>query len=155
MLLLDPFGKYGIICTCACMFRSFYLSVLAAGKTSPNSTMKYWEKVWNFVKVNNEDTRGMSMFLNILILLRSFWRIQVFVNLFQHLSFHNLFHLVHCKVYDERVQANLVKSTKLWGAQCSPQLAFRSTDFVTRKPNFSSPALNLLQPFTFDSTSVI
>ena len=37
MLLLDPFGKYGIICTCACMFRSFYLSVatlIFAGRRS-------------------------------------------------------------------------------------------------------------------------
>ena len=107
MLYFDMFGQYGIICTCACMFRNFYLSVLgsllvhAAGNTFPNSTMKYYEKLWNFFEVNKEDTNGTSVFLKISMSLRSFWWKKLYVNLFQHLSFHNLFHLVHGVVHDE------------------------------------------------------
>ena len=107
MLYLDLFGKYDITCTRAYMFCNFYLSVFwsvlvnAASNTSPNSKTKYQEKVWNLFKVNNEDIRGTSKFLNISMSMRLFWWIQLYLNLFQHLSFHNLFRLVHGEVQDE------------------------------------------------------
>ena len=41
------------------------------------------------------------MFVNVPMSLRLFWWIQLYVNLFQHFYFHNLFHLVHSKVFDE------------------------------------------------------
>ena len=41
------------------------------------------------------------MFLNVSMSMRSFWWIQLHINLFQHLSFHNIFHLVHGKLHDE------------------------------------------------------
>ena len=45
--------------------------VNADGNTYPNSTMKYFKKRYLF-KVNNEDTRGTSMFLNVSMSMRSF-----------------------------------------------------------------------------------
>ena len=80
-----------------CMFRNFYLPVLrsllakVAANTFPNSTMKYKEKVWHLFKVINEDTRECQ----------SGRSVQLYLNLFQHLSFHSLFHLVHGEVHDE------------------------------------------------------
>ena len=61
----------------------------------------------------------------------------------RNLSFHNLFHLVHNKVYDEANTCTLKKmsrSTKLRGAQSSSKLGLRSKDF--RAPeNLIFPAL--------------
>ena len=126
------------------MFNNFYLSVLwsllvnAVSNTSSNSARKYWEKMWNLFKGNSEDTRGMSMFLNASMSMRLFWWIQLYLNLCQHLSFQNLFHLVHCKVQN---QVNMTRSTKLWVAQHSPEFAFRIIDFCV--PKFSCPDLVL------------
>ena len=134
------------------MFRNFYVSALssplvnAAGNTFPNPTMKYQEKVWNLVKVNNEDTRGMSVFLNASMSMWSFWWIQLYVNYFQHLSFQ-----IYVIWHDDtmrwtRVPPNVTRSTKLWGVQCSPEPAFRSTDFrVPAKLIF--PALKIPEFF--------
>ena len=71
------------------------------------------------------------MFLNAYMSLRSFWWIQLYVNLFEHLSFHNLFHLGHDEVHDEAnmCTSKVTRSTKLRGAQRSFELTFRSTDF--------------------------
>ena len=71
------------------------------------------------------------MFLNVSVSMRSFWWVQLYVNLFQHLSFHNLFHLMHgeLQMRRTRVPSNVTRSTKLKGAQRSSELAFRSTDF--------------------------
>ena len=65
-------------------------------------------------QVNNEDTRGTSMFLNVSMSMRLFWWIQLYLDLFQHLSFHNLFHFVHGDVHDE---ANMVYLLTPQGAQ--------------------------------------
>ena len=93
--------------------------------------MKYYEKVGNLFKVNNEDTRGTSMFLNVSVSVRLFWWIQLYLNLFQHLSFHDLFHLVHSEVHNKGtcVPPNVTRSTKLQQAKHSAELLFRSMDF--------------------------
>ena len=116
--------------------------VNAAGITSPNSTMKYQQKVWNLSKVNDEDTRGTSMFRNVSISMWSFWRIQMYANLFQHLSFHNLFYLNHSEVRNgaKYVLPKVTRSTKLQGTQRFPELGFRRTDFRVPE-NLISPAL--------------
>ena len=54
----------------------------------------------NLVKVNNEDTRGTSVFVNVSMCMLYYW-IQQYFNLFQHLFFHSLFHLGHGEVHDE------------------------------------------------------
>ena len=46
--------------------------------------------------------RGMTMFLNVSVSMRSFSRIQLYVNLFQYLSLHNVFYLVYAKLYNEQ-----------------------------------------------------
>ena len=53
------------------------------------------------------------MFLNVSMSMRSFWWIQLYLHFFQHLSFHNLFHLVHGEVHYE---ANMYLQTSQ-GAQ--------------------------------------
>ena len=59
---------------------------------------------------------------------------------------HNLFHLVHGEVHKRQtcVHPKLTRSTKLWGAQCSPDIAFRSRLSCTRKTNFSSSGNRLI-----------
>ena len=58
-----------------------------------------------FPKFNNEKLRKtgifskLTMILNVSLSLRLFWWMQLYLNLFQHLSFHNLFHLVHGEVH--------------------------------------------------------
>ena len=88
------------------ILHNFYLSsfwsllVKAAGNNSPNSIMKYLEKVRNLFR-EQWRTRGTSMFLKVSMSMMSFWSTQLYLNLFQHLSSHNLFHLVHGEVHDE------------------------------------------------------
>ena len=48
------------------------------------------------------------MFLNVSMSMRPLWLIQLYLNLFQHLSFHNLFHLVHGEAHDFHAQENLI-----------------------------------------------
>ena len=70
----------------------------AAGNTFSNSTMKYQEKELNLFKVNNEYTRGTSMFLNVslqvneVVLMDMDIAVPDFVSTF---IFHKLFHFVH------------------------------------------------------------
>ena len=70
----------------------------AAGNTFSNSTMKYQEKELNLFKVNNEYTRGTSMFLNVslqvneVVLMDMDTAVPDFVSTF---IFHMLFHFVH------------------------------------------------------------
>ena len=68
-----------------------------------------------------------QMFFNVSMSMRSFWWTQLYLNLFQHL--HNLFHLMRYTMRQTHVPPNIIRSTKLRGAQHSPELAFRSTDF--------------------------
>ena len=137
-----------IICTCACMFCNFYLSVLwsllvnAAGNTFPNSTMKYLEKVWNLFKVNSEDTRGTSMFLNVSMSMRSFWWnscIWICFSIYTSIIYF-IWYTARYMMRWTRAPRNVTGSTKLWRAQCSPELAFRSTDFRVPE-NLIFPAL--------------
>ena len=86
---------------CAWMFHNFYLSLLwsllvnAASNTSPNLTMKYKEKVWNLFKVNNEDTRRISMFLNVSMYVNEVILVNTAtLECFSISSFNNLFHLI-------------------------------------------------------------
>ena len=41
------------------------------------------------------------MFRNVSVSLRSFWWMQLYLNLFQHLFFRSLFHLMPDEVHDE------------------------------------------------------
>ena len=83
------------------------------------------------------------MFLNVFMSVRSFWWIQLCMNLFQHLSLNNLFHLVHGEVHTEAkpVPPNVTKNTKLQGVQHSPEVAFRNTDFCVPE-NLIFPTLH-------------
>ena len=132
---------------CFVVFTCLYFDLLvkAASHTFPNSTMKAQEKVWNLFKANNENTGGMSMFLNVSMWMTSFWWIQLYLNLFQHLFFHSLFHyfIWYTARYTMRqtlVLANDTRSTILWGGQHCPELAFRNTDFSVPE-NLIFPAL--------------
>ena len=60
---------------------------------------------------------------------KKYW-IQLYLNLFQHLSLHNLFHLVHDKLqWWTCVPLKVRRSPKLRGVRRSPELFARSTDF--------------------------
>ena len=63
--------------------------------------------------------------------MRSFWWLQLYVNLFEHLSFHNLFHLVNGKMHNKAntCTSNVTRNTKLRGAQRSSKLVFKRTEF--------------------------
>ena len=67
---------------------------------------------------------------------------QLYLNLFQHLSFHNQFHLVHSEAHNEASMctSNVTRSTKLRVMQCCPELAIRSTEFRVPE-NLIFPAL--------------
>ena len=99
--------------------------------------------MWILVKVNNNNTRGTSMFHNFFISMRSFRWMQLCVNLFEHLSFYNLFHFVHGELHDE---ANMCtswrhKEHKITRCKTLSWTCFKEHWLLcARKPNFSSPA---------------
>ena len=66
----------------------------------------------------------------------------MYPNLFQHLSFHNLFYLNHSEVHNgaKYVLPKVTRSPKLRSTQRFPELAFRRTDFRVPE-NLISPAL--------------
>ena len=79
--------------------------------------------------------------------MRSFWWIQLYMNLFQHLSFHNIFHSVQgTRGFQMRQIYNAAcvppktsqgpRSTKLWDTKCSPELAFRSMDVYQKNCDY-------------------
>ena len=104
-----------------CLWLLWFSLADAAGKSNRQ----------HFSKFNNEDTRGTSMFLNVSMSIRSFWWMQVCLNLFQHLS---SIYFIWCTARYNWIKApvptNNTRSTKLRGAQRSPELVFRSTDLL-------------------------
>ena len=98
--------------------------------------------MWNISKVTNEDTRGTSMFLIVSMSMRSFWWIQLYLNLFQYLSsiIYFIWYVASYMIRQTCVPPNVTRSTKLWGVQRSPELAFRSTGFRVPE-NLIFPAL--------------
>ena len=140
-------SKYGINCTCACVFCNFYLSVLwslLVTQLATISQIQQWNtKVWNYFKVNNEDTRGTPMFLKISMSLRLFWQIQLYLNFFQH--YLSIVYFIWYMVNWTCIPSNVTSSTKLWGTQCYPKFAFRSTDFRVQE-NLIFPAIDAPPP---------
>ena len=104
-----------------CLWLLWFSLADAAGKSNRQ----------HFSKFNNEDTRGTSMFLNVSMSIRSFWWMQLCLNLFQHLS---SIYFIWCTARYNWIKApvptNNTRSTKLRGAQRSPELVFRSTDLL-------------------------
>ena len=140
-------SKYGINCTCACVFCNFYLSVLwslLVTQLATISQIQQWNtKVWNYFKVSNEDTRGTPMFLKISMSLRLFWQIQLYLNFFQH--YLSIVYFIWYMVNWTCIPSNVTSSTKLWGTQCYPKFAFRSTDFRVPE-NLIFPAMDAPPP---------
>ena len=89
------------------------------------------------------------MFLNVSMSIRSFWWMQLCLNLFQHLS---LIYFIWCTArynwIKTPVPTNNTRSTKLRDAQRSPELVFRRTDLLLPE-NLIFPALIRLPNFIF------
>ena len=81
--------------------------------------------------------------------MRSFWWLQLYVNLFEHLSFHNLFHLVHGKMHNKAntCTSNVTRNTKLRGEQRSSELVFKGTEFCVPENLISPPHLYIMLLF--------
>lgn len=107
--------------------------------------MKVEEKVWNLF--NNEGGRETPMLLNVFMPMRSFWWVQLYLNLFKHLAFHNQFiwYTTRYTMRQTRVPPHVIKSTKLRGVQRSPELAFRRKDFCVPE-NRIFPVLAVVDP---------
>ena len=83
------------------------------------------------------------MFLKISMSLRLFWQIQLYLNFFQH--YLSIVYFIWYMVNWTCIPSNVTSSTKLWGTQCYPKFAFRSTDF--RVPvNLIFPAIDAPPP---------
>ena len=122
-------------------------TLISAGKHS-------WQ---HFPKFNNEilrkgvesfqsyQWRRTPMLLNVSMSMRLFWWIELYLNLLQlFLSIiYLIWYIVRYTMRSICTPPNVIKSTKLPGAQHSPELAFRSTDFHVPK-NIIFPALNFI-----------
>ena len=80
--------------------------------------------MWNLFKVNNEDTRGMSIFLNVSMSMRSIWWIQLYLNFFQHyLSIiYFIWYTARYMMRQTCVPPNITRCTKLRGTQCHKKI---------------------------------
>ena len=86
--------------------------------------------MWNLFKINNKDNSVMSVFLNISMSVRSFWCC-TWICFSIYLSIiYFIWYMARYTMGWTCVPHSVTRSTKLQGSQCSPKLAFRSTDFL-------------------------
>ena len=121
-------------------------SLISAGKHSwehfPNFNIEILRKGMDFFYNYNEDTRGMPMFLIDSMSVRLLGWIQLCMNLFHHLSFHNTFHLVHSEIKKWGEHVYLILSQGVQNYEVHNillNLLLRAQIFVYQKTYFSHP----------------
>ena len=115
---------------CLHVLRCLVCILISAGihseKHFPKFNNKILRKGVDLFKVNNEDTRGMSIFLNVSMSMRSIWWIQLYLNFFQHyLSIiYFIWYTARYMMRQTCVPPNITRCTKLRGTQCHKKYTF-------------------------------